>query len=274
MIKHLKELSAWDVATVVAMAKKRRYLTVAVLSWITIGLLCVFFLLPQLGVLVSNISTVQAKEKELAAVKDRIAFLSSEPAQEIDRHLTVLRTALPETKPVLPLLASLERIAADSSVSVGNLELSPGNVATQAAEVKETDSQVQEDVKTAFEGVYALPLRFNMQGTFDNMTAFFKKLDTVVPLILVNTIQFSDTNESAPGTDQGQAIFRANVELDSIYRKVEAGDSSIPLTPLTERQKDILATLEEAAQKAQEDANRTIVPEAAGTRRENLFSTP
>lgn len=201
-------LFSLSAASLVPYLKRHRYLTVALASWVVMVALTVVFVMPQLQRISTNAANLKTEEQKFNDLKAKVTFLRSLNRSEVDANNKILQDVLPAYKPVLPLISSMEQLAGEAGVALKSMELNPGSVATEGGKLDTGSSQ-----KSAIPGVYGLPLKLEVQGTFVSMNTFFKSLDRLLPLVNVKNIQFA-AGSSAGG---GEAQYKATVELESLY---------------------------------------------------------
>ncbi|PWU22894.1 hypothetical protein C5B42_04900 [Candidatus Cerribacteria bacterium 'Amazon FNV 2010 28 9'] len=251
---------------VVTYLKRHRYLTAAMISWVVMGVLTVVFLIPQIGLVAQHRSDVAAQQKKFDDTKAAVSFLQGLNADTLHTQATTVQSVLPQTKPVIPLLSSMEQLAAQAGISLNSLTLNPGKVSTGSAD----PSSAQ---KSTIDGVYSLPMRLEVQGQFLPMHTFFKSLDQLVPLINIKTIEFTALNQASSVNQNSQ--YKAIVDLESLY-VLPSSPSHTPtvqvptLTPLNQLSLNLIASL--SAMVANQPQPIIGASSSAGLARPDVFS--
>ncbi len=254
---------------ILVLARKRRFFTVSVLSWLIMAVLAVTVLVPQVKLIVEALTQLQEKETELTAITAKVSALQGIDTSLLTADIAVLETALPSQKPVLPLLYSLDKLAGASQVAISNFQVSPGDISTSSADLMSGTSLESQLAP----GVLALPLDLDVTGSFSNMNTFFKTLDDVVPLIHVTSIEFAAySGGSAQASATSSALFQANVSLESLYTaNKKPGLAAAEKVDLTPEEKNLVEKLRTAYQTRQADLALQQVQTATSGGRTNLF---
>lgn len=273
-----KKASALDqlsFASISAYLRKHRYLTVAVASWGVMIILGLSFLVPQIRLITEHANQLAIEEKKFEDLRNRVQFLTSLNRTELDTNTSLLQRVLPSVKPVIPLLSSMEQLAASAGIAVGSLEINPGKVATSGAQLSQTSTVGIQ--KSTVEGVYSLPLKLEIQGPFLSMNTFFKSLDSIVPLVNIKTIQFTALAKSV-ASDPSQAQYKAILELESLFilpeppPKTNAQLTGPALAPLSAQNKELIASLSAMVEKTGNIGTQTIeLPASFTQQRQNVF---
>lgn len=220
-----------SLSSILLYLKRHTYLAVAVVSWIIMILLSVLFVAPHVRLISSQMANITTEQVKLDTLSTKLTFLQSLDAPSIANQKALLQNVLPSQKPVTPLISSLEKLAADAGVTFKNFELSPGSVATGGATITAAQS-----AKGFVSGVGSLPLKLEVQGGFAQMNTFFKSLDTVIPLVNVKTISFTQVSQNGVLISDS-TLYKAAVELESLYSlqdvsaiKADAAEVLVPLS--------------------------------------------
>lgn len=249
------------------LARRRRYLAVSVLSWIVIVVLTILLVIPQINSILTTTSAIAEKDGVLADKTAYSTALAALSVEEMTRQTTIVNAALPQQKPVLPLLYSVDKIALQSQVAVSNFEVSPGLVGTTSGKLETTSitSSISPDI-------LALPLKMDVSGAFESLNVFFKALDDVVPFIQVNSVDFA-TADKGDGIATRSAQYSAQVELSSLYAKPKSEVTGpAQIRPLTAQETALLDRLSRAYEARQADALAQSALVATSSGRLNIFA--
>lgn len=266
--------SELSVSSITLYLKRHTYLSVAVVSWVIIALLTVVFVMPQIRLIASEFSDTAAQQKKLDALSTKLKFVQTLDNTELDAQRKTLQGVLPSQKPVTPLISSLEKLASEASVSLKNFELNPGSVATGGAGL----STLTPGTRGLVPGVGSLPLKLELQGGFAQMNTFFKSLDTLIPLINVKTISFTQVSQNGVLISDSTE-YKATVELESLYSIQDQATKVDPnevLIPMTAQDKALLSQLESQVAAQPAATEPVITPftggSSTGSNRPTLFS--
>lgn len=231
-------LSSLTFDEIIHAIRRRKFLVLSILSWITMAALFVGVIIPQVRAIFQVFSDMKTQETALNDLKTKSDFLSGLDPTELQTQLSLMQAALPAAKPVVPLLSTIQSIAGESVVSINNFQLSPGDVATQSAGSTKTN------IAALVPGVLTLPLKMEVSGDFATINSFFQHLDVVVPLLNVSSIQFSPYTLSKTATTSA-GLYRASVQLQSLYIQQDTTKDT-PLTPLTSTEQQLLQTISQS----------------------------
>src|SRR5579859_4791049 len=134
-----------------------QYLAAAIVSWIVIALLAVFYVFPQISGINDLLSQINEGNQKFTALKAQVDFLHALNPETLSSEVNDVTVALPQSKPVLPLLTTLQSFAQLNSVSIGDLKLNPGQVGTGSAALSSLS-------QSAFTGVSSLPFQLSVTG--------------------------------------------------------------------------------------------------------------
>lgn len=246
--------------------RRRTFFALSIVSWIIILILTLAVLVPRISQTLALRAHVVALRDDIAKKQTQLATLASLTQSQIVRDQEVLRGVLPQEKPVLPLLYSLDRLAIASQVSVSNFTISPGLLGTGSAKL---DANVTPTTISPI--LLALPLKMNVTGQFENLRSFFTSLDSVVPFIQVDSIEFGVVQSTTAPVVASSSAYTADVKLSTLYiGRALKGDGDIVL--FTKDQQDLLSQLTQAYTQRETDAANERAGIASPSGKTNLFA--
>lgn len=252
-----------SVATIMALAKRRRYLSISVVSWVVIIILTAVVLVPAVQTILEIRDQLAVASEELDTKNQLISGLQGLDTQEIARMNLILSAALPIDKPVLPVLYSIDRLATDATVSLSNFQVSPGLLGTASAKL-DSSAPGGSQVSAISPQIAALPLKMSVSGKFNNLSTFFQSLDNVVPFIQINSIQFA--TDATTKTASGSADYIAEVALSSLYLKNSVAKGEVKaVAPLSAKELTLLERLTKANEARLADTANTVAPTISTT---------
>ena len=161
--------------------RRRRYLLLAVLSWVVMLMLTFSVLIPQFQAISSIRSQLNAEQQTLNQLNNKLQFLSTFNLNTFKQQNTNLNMILPSTKPFLQLLYSLKQLASDQGVVFSGLDWSVGLVASESASpasstVAQTSAKTSATKATsppgATEALLKMPLQLKVLGTTENLNTY------------------------------------------------------------------------------------------------------
>lgn len=260
LVKNTLIPSSIKFSVILPYMRMHRYLAAAVLSWFMIAGLIFLGYIPLIQKINDTSAQIADQTQMFNTVKSQVDFLQALSPDQLKNQLSVLNATLPSVKPVLPLITSIQNIAVQSGLNYGALELSPGKVSTSSAQ-----STLEVPQKSAFPGVYSLPLTFTIEGDFPSMNQYFKALDGSVPLLNVNSIAFAVSAQT-----QGVTRFKATVDLEALYIQPIPSTTSLTLTPFSLSDNQLVASLS-AEIASQQLMNQSVSASPSAFSRPNVF---
>jgi len=248
-----------DTTNSISELKKRKYLLLSVVMVVLgVGLLV---LAGQQGLAANQLrqeaAAHKAKTAEIRqkALEAQAVLTSSEYAQSQE----IVNKALPNSKPFLDLLANLDRVGVATGVTVSDLSISPGSLATVSASTKQTSSDKQYE---------AVELSFTVTSTFDAFREFMQTLEKVAPFTTVIKFDISERSGTQVADQQADAevqLVAVNVVTETYFLSAPEG-GSVAIKPLSAEEKVILANVEQL-----QSVDLPVQTEIQGGGREDLF---
>ncbi|MBI4066661.1 type 4a pilus biogenesis protein PilO [Candidatus Gottesmanbacteria bacterium] len=199
----------------------------------------VILLFGTLGVIFAVVPGVQATialyerlgvlEKEHEALSTKLSFLTSMQEDNLRDQLAMLLSVVPQDKSVPSIFTTLEGLAQQSGVSIGEINLtSPGSLATGSAV-----SQMTSGKKI---GASTLPFLLSATGVYDQIRSFVSSINQVKRLFDVTSFEFSIGSAG---------VTRVSLSLSAFYQPLptKVGSVEAPLSSLTPKEEDVLAKL-------------------------------
>ncbi|MFH1244690.1 MAG: hypothetical protein V1487_03955 [bacterium] len=130
---------------------------------------------------------IQTKTKEREELTDRVAILSRLDPNVLGERVRVLDSALPPKKDVLMYLASINGLSNELGLSFGGISLSPGELTEATGAAKKKISEVG--------GLQSLETEIMIKGGKDNVYAFLRTIEEVLPLMQIKDIAVTISEE-------------------------------------------------------------------------------
>lgn len=143
--------------------------------------LVVFFLgVPQFQKIFETQAKLQKETTRLNKLKQKLSELDSITYEPAFGQVAFISETLPSKKPLLELLTSLYAVTQKSGVVVDDFSISPGLVATTAAELSQAS-------KTQTAGYDTLELKLSVTGSFEQLQDFILLTETVTPFTTITS---------------------------------------------------------------------------------------
>lgn len=217
--------------------QKRKYLLLSILG--IVGVVIMVGLTGQQLLMANHLRREAADQKAKTeqirqkALEAQAVLSSTEYAQSQE----IVNQALPNNKPFLALLANLDRVGLATGVTVSNLSISPGLLATASATTKQTSQDKQYG---------AVNISFTVTSTFDAFREFMSTLEKVAPFTSVIKFDISEragTQVSDQQADADVQLVAVNVETETYFLSAPEG-GGVAIKPLSESEKVVLAEVE------------------------------
>ncbi|NCN51125.1 MAG: hypothetical protein GW925_01590 [Candidatus Pacebacteria bacterium] len=172
-----------------------------------------------------TLEKLQAKLLELQSIDSTTEFSQAD----------VVNSALPSKKPLLEFLTSLNSIAIANNISVGNFELSPGQISTDSADATKTTKQAAASVDT-------LDLELEIEGSFDGLQQFLLDIEKISPFTTITKLSLG---QGASGADRGSDRQIKATLSTSTYFFTQSIKATVdaPLPKLTALDRNVLTAL-------------------------------
>lgn len=253
--------------------RRRRYLLIAVLSWVVMVMLTFSVLIPQFQQISYTRSRLNTEQQTFNQVNNKLKFLSSFDVTTFQQQDTNLNLILPSTKPFLQLLHSLKQLAVEQGVVFSGLDWNVGLVASESA-VSVPASAPQTSANSAkagtvgaTESLLKMPLQLKVLGTTEHLNTYFNELTKMAPVVEIDTVDL------APRFQIQEGLYEASLKLSAYYaplfslRGAVTGDKQLP--QLTKDENEYIKKLSNYRIYVENSAG---VEETPSTQRQNPFS--
>lgn len=212
-----------------------------------------------MALIIPQVKTALDLRSKLASEEAKLATLQAK-ARELDDLLIspeyemrdLVEQALPSRKPLLELLASLNAAVVGSGTKVSSLELSPGLIATDSAQVNRGRDK---DV---------LAVDISVSGRFDQVEDLMKRIEEFSPFTTIASFSLSENQDSLRNSS---SLVSATITTNSHYFTDSVTTTlEKPLPKLTDDDRVILTELEKF-----QPSNLVVPSRVSGGGLEDLF---
>lgn len=234
----------------------RRYLALAIAFGLGAAVLLFSATYPQVKGVVANNKELKQETEKLLLTKKKAAELSQLRSSPEFAQADKVNEVLPSHKPILELLSSVHRVAKEAQVGINNLEVSPGEIASEAAQVKK---------EAAGKNYISLDLVLNVTGKRENVEQFMILIEQASP---ITTITKLSINTSTKKTELGEReTTSAALELSAyFFTKTIKATIEDPLPVIGQQERDVFQTIGEFESSGMEEQTKII-----GGGKEDLF---
>lgn len=163
----------------------RKYLVMAVGVVVLSVLIIVVGIVPLLTLSTQTWQDWRMQREKVSALQTKVRELNLAASGEIVQSEDILTAALPSEKPVLPLLSGVWEAAAVGQVELSNVQLSPGLISTNSAQLLNTPSQN----RTSIPGVESLSLSVRVSGSLAGIQTFLGSMEHSLPFTSVEKLE-------------------------------------------------------------------------------------
>jgi hypothetical protein len=233
----------------------RRYLSMAVGLLLLTLLTLLFGIWPQIQSVMTGWSTLQKQQQVVERLERKTAELEQVPLSQAYSKAEQVSQTLPSGKQLLSLLSALNTVVTASQVRVTQIELSPGSIATESAQVAAptTTSKTKKKVASTKpkEEYDSIDIELTIEGSLPSINGFLDRIESTAPLMLVTDLSLSQrANKDAPA---GQ--FQATLVVSSYYfTKTVSAALEAPLPQLGSTETESLAALAKFAYPTRQSA--------------------
>lgn len=264
------------------MFNSRRFLFYA----IGVSLLAVIVVLAALVPSVRQIFEIQkkitAQQARASKLRQKVGDLENIEAREAYQYTEAVNSVLPSKKPLLELLTSLNMVAVRNGVVFTDLSLTPGEIATDAAELAAIN-KAKINAARANAGYDAMDVALSVEGSFGSIKSFLDEIEKIAPLSTINSISLSSSNRGVTVSDQDLVSAELMIQIHYFTKPISVAlEQPLPtvgvehnnvlneiqtyLFPSIEDQKEILSGgLEDLFQITEEEAQDIEVSDEVTT---------
>ncbi|MEX0896390.1 MAG: GspMb/PilO family protein [Patescibacteria group bacterium] len=206
---------------------------------IVIGIAALIFavMIPQGREAWAEYQQIEQERPRLESYQNKVVQLDNIPFTPEYAQIEIIEEALPSRNPLLELLVSLNSVSADTDVVVVSYDLSPGLVATDSTQLQQSSRST---------GYDSLQLNLSVQGTFNELQDFLRRVEEVAPFSTITSLQLSNqiTSETGAALDAQDQEFSAELITETYYftRPITVTYES-PLPVITDQDRTVLNAL-------------------------------
>jgi len=173
------------------------------------AVLVVFLLgVPQLQKTFEARAKLQKEAARLTKLKQKLSELDGITYEPAFEQVAFISETLPSKKPLLELLTSLYVVTQNSGVIVDDFSVSPGLVATTAAELSKAS-------KTQKAGYDTMELTLAITGSFDQIQDFILLTETVTPFTTITSFGLNASFGETTGDEKD--VFTAELVTNTFF---------------------------------------------------------
>lgn len=164
------------------------------------------------------------KYKELEQIKLSPEFAQSEKIDSI----------LPSKKPLLELMSAINSLATTTQVAISNLEINPGEIATNSAQLKQVGGKNSANYSE-------LELSIKAYGQLNNVQQFMVMVEQISPITTITKISLNQT--TLPDSDVVVATAQLTLSTNYFTQQVKTSLTA-DLPKISNREKEIFTTIQ------------------------------
>ncbi len=193
-----------------------------------------FAILPQITSITETRAKLTTQQKEVKAINLKLQELEANRLSPEFSQVDTVNQVLPTKKPLLELMTSLNAISGLTQVTISDLKINPGQIATDS-------SQLRTSTVPNKNGYDSLELNLAVSGQLANIQRFLSLIEQVSPITTITKINLNRSSKVASGS----AATKADLTLSVHYFTQEVKSSLMaPLPKITQREKEIFQTIQ------------------------------
>ncbi len=210
--------------------RTRQYLIMSIGLIVLAAFILLFAAYPQVQAALELRSNTNRLRPQLENLEKKLAQLENVRFEPEFSQMDVINEAMPSKKPLLELLTNLSAISMAHQVDITEFQLSPGEVATTAAELQRNTRQ-RGDVDT-------LDVELSIQGSRDNVNQFLNSIEKISPFTTITQLTISTA------TRLGGELSTAKMATSTFFfTKPITTTVDSPLPVIAEHEKNVLDEL-------------------------------
>lgn len=183
---------------------------------ISVGCIFLFFTLtfPQIQSLQEQRQELEMESTTLSQLQSKLSILQNVNTIGAFAQRDQVEALLPSTKPLLPLLYSIDQLSTSNTVVTTEFNISPGEISVASDEAKKRSSEVESKTTDS------LQIDLSVVGELTNLNAFLNGLDTLSPLTDVISLSiepFTNAQSVSIVAKEGVSYFEMRISLETYY---------------------------------------------------------
>ncbi len=183
----------------------RMQLVIAVACGVAAVLIVVAAIIPQVNGIIEARAEFQKQEKLTEQLQKKAQALQDADTLQLVQNQQYIDNALPSRKPLLELMETVSQLSVNSQVTIKNIELTPGEISTDSAQVVSKTKNAQYD---------ELEVDLVVQGQLKNINAFISGIENTAPMSNVTKISLNELRSKAVSDDD---YFEAELTVSTYY---------------------------------------------------------
>ena len=213
----------------------RKYLAISISCIVAATFFLIFLAYPRISELKNLNKKISSENKKLEKYQAKIRDLSQITKLKEFQNKRAINAVLPSHKPLLELLNNLNKIAKNNQIALENFDLSPGEIASQGAEIAE----IQSRNKTSYD---SMEINFTAKGQLENLDNFLKDTERMSPITSIKNISLKRKEKEKDGKITIYASSDLTLATYYYTQSVKASLES-PLPKIGSKELEIFATI-------------------------------
>jgi len=202
--------------------KKWRFFLFPILTIFFSVVLIFLVVIPRLTISLSLVDKIDERSKFLANLVNKQNDLNGLDENLLKEKVDLFLSALPGEKNFLKIVATVNQLAEGSRVVIQNLEVSPGEVATETAQLKPSAGE-------------SLTFQIKVLGEQSDVEDFLTNVEEALPIFIIRTVKVNNSSRAS----QAQLI----VENFFAQYPLTLGKISAPLVKPSKEDDQLYETL-------------------------------
>ena len=188
----------------------RRHLLLAIILIWAIVALVFFAIKPQVQTLFNLRSNLEVEREQYMDLSRKIQDLQNIRISDQFQQKEKVDEVLPSHKPVMELLFNLNQAMKESNVGITSLHISPGEIATESAEISLLDTAPKDTAAQRRQQRYsALRMELTVSGTEERVDQFLQLAERIAPFTSIVELEIN-TRTDREGVTRTEAEMLLN----------------------------------------------------------------
>lgn len=174
-------------------------------------------------------------KSQINKLETKLEVLEGIDDNQIMERVEKMEEVFPSKKPVVQLMSSLSQLAGQNHLIFGGITLRPGLLGDEAEITKNKKSKKIDQP----ENLADLKFAFQIEGYYDDISAFMHDLENVAPLMKIESVNLSV--KSNPLFETSDLLVAANIEVTAYYQPPPKSLGAVTTTvPLLSKRDEVL----------------------------------
>lgn len=122
-------------------------------------------------------------QKRLLSLETKLADLKAIDEFQINQRVKTVERVFPSERPIVNLLFAFNKLAEETGVELGGVDMRPGKIVTKTKPQTEGKTKAPQEESKVGSSLQDFEITFDIKGEFSNISQFFNRLEKIAPLM-------------------------------------------------------------------------------------------